>query len=236
MGYFNFRSGVFTAPSLCADHQCLLPCQSFINFPCSLDASQLDRACGLNKLPITAAGDDTVAEEEKALPSKLSAWTASVKKLAATILNPTAGGEQDFYISTFLVEFVAFFLICFGWAGFRPEEQYQTSAADALSKNHIPSGQLVYMLLQFVLIVAERAIYLTRSLKIKVAFTIFNVLLIHGLVFYWIPASTYRSLSENGIIVALYLFKVRTFWGRDTAERLTPQPPIFFLCGPWSCS
>lgn len=184
------------------------PAKHLYNFSSSLDASKLDRACGMSELPITAAGDNTEAAD--APPSKLSAWTASVKKLAATVLNPTAGGEQDFYINTFLVEFVAFFLICFGWSGFRPKEQYQTSTADALSKNHIPSGQLVYMLLQFVLIVAERAIYLTRSLKIKVGFTIFNVLLIHGLVFYWIPASTYRSLSENGIIVALYLFKVRT--------------------------
>lgn len=142
------------------------------------------------------------------MPQSFAEWRESVKRLATSVLRPPKGGERDFYLSTFLVEFLALFVICFGWSGFRPKEQYQTSAADALAKNNIPSGQLLYMLMQFVLIVAERAIYLTRNINVKAGFTIFNVLLIHGLVFYWIPVSTFRSLSENSVIVALYLFKV----------------------------
>ena len=124
------------------------------------------------------------------------------------IVDDSLATPRDYYIPSFLLEFVSLIVICFGWSGFRRREQYAVSTASIIQDNNIPSGLLLYMLMQFLLIVFDRAIYLTRSMRVKLAFHCGVTLLVHFLVFYWIPATTYRSFRENAVIIVLYLLKV----------------------------
>lgn len=124
------------------------------------------------------------------------------------ILDDSLATPRDFYTASFLVEFISLILICFGWSAFRRHEQYAVSTASLLQENNIPSGLLLYMLMQFLLIVIDRALYLTRSMRGKLLFHCFVTILVHFLVFYWIPLTTLRPFRENTIIMMLYLLKV----------------------------
>ena len=79
--------------------------------PCcaSLDSATLERAFG-HDLP-TSSKIKEAHKPSPAIPQGFSAWKASLKRLARMTLNPPKGGEEDFYIYTFLVAFVVFFLI-----------------------------------------------------------------------------------------------------------------------------
>lgn len=171
------------------------------------------------------ADDDgnNINGENQSLPP-ITQLMCLIKDFVAGVGAPRVRIEHDYYIPSFLVEFVSFIVICFGWEGFRAKDQYQTSAAESLSTNNIPWGQLLYMLMQFLLIVIDRAIYLRRHMKAKIVFYIVHVLLLHVLVFYWIPISTRRSPSDNTVIIILYLLKVR----RESTVTHTVPNQFFF--------
>eukprot|EP00055_Hartaetosiga_balthica_P016872 m.108793 g.108793 ORF g.108793 m.108793 type:complete len:2698 (-) comp9196_c0_seq2:842-8935(-) len=124
------------------------------------------------------------------------------------VLRGTLATPRDYYIASFLCEFVSFIVICFGWSGFRKRETYTVSTAALFQQNNIPSGLLLYLLFQFILIIVDRALYLTRSIRAKLFFHFFVTILVHFLVFFWIPYSTLRSFSENSVVIVLYLLKV----------------------------
>ncbi|EGD80710.1 hypothetical protein PTSG_01300 [Salpingoeca rosetta] len=124
------------------------------------------------------------------------------------ILDDSLAAPRDYYIPSFLVEFLSFIVICFGWSGFRRREQFAVSTSSIIQDNNIPSGLLLYMLMQFLFIIVDRALYLTRNVRGKLIFHCLVALLVHFLVFYWIPSTTRRSFRENSVIIVLYILKV----------------------------
>eukprot|EP00730_Choanoeca_flexa_P018701 TRINITY_DN9110_c0_g1_i1.p1 TRINITY_DN9110_c0_g1~~TRINITY_DN9110_c0_g1_i1.p1 ORF type:complete len:901 (+),score=178.58 TRINITY_DN9110_c0_g1_i1:368-2704(+) len=125
------------------------------------------------------------------------------------ILNPATSLPEDYYIASFLLEFASFLVIVFGWDGFRREDEYSTSKG--LQADHIPGTLLMFLLLQFLMILVDRALYITRSLKLKLIYHYVSVILIHFLFFYTVPSTTGRSFISNGVLIALYLLKVSYF-------------------------
>ncbi|EDQ91516.1 uncharacterized protein MONBRDRAFT_2570, partial [Monosiga brevicollis MX1] len=69
-----------------------------------------------------------------------------------------------------------------------------------------------FLLFQFLLIVLDRVIYITRSLTYKLYYHVVMAILIHALVFFWIPSATYRSFGSNAILITLYILKIIYFF------------------------
>lgn len=127
------------------------------------------------------------------------------------LVDQTWAEPASFYTPMFVCEFLSFLVICLGWSGFKHEDDAK-SAANLLKSNQIPSGLLVYMLGQFLIIVADRAIHLNRSLKSKLVLYYFLLGFVHLLVFYLIPLETGRSAGNNAVLIVLYLLKVCYFF------------------------
>eukprot|EP00049_Salpingoeca_infusionum_P004507 m.80388 g.80388 ORF g.80388 m.80388 type:complete len:2509 (+) comp12598_c0_seq3:623-8149(+) len=140
-------------------------------------------------------------------PPPPSLWAAP-KRFFLRLVSSDFAAPVDYYMLSFLVEFVSFLVVCFGWSAFRPTTEADTTATDIISQNRVPTSLLIYLLLQFLFIVTDRCLYLTRSLVGKVIYHYAMVFLIHFVVFYWIPVSTKRSFNQNPVVVFLYLLKV----------------------------
>lgn len=135
---------------------------------------------------------------------------------------------HDYYVAMFLVEFVALFVILFGWNGFQKADAAGVSSAtDFIQQNNIPTQLLAYILLQFLLVIVDRAIYLLRSLVLKLVLQYGMLLLIHMLVFFALPSTTGRSFHQNTPIIVWYLFNVAYFW--LSAAQIRSQYPLSVL-------
>ncbi len=133
----------------------------------------------------------------------------SVPAFLRRLLAPDFAEPRSFYTVVFVLEFLSFLVICFGWSGFRQERT--ASTAQLLQENQIPQGLLVYALGQFLLILTDRAIHLLRAARTKLALHYCTLFFMHLLVFYILPASTGRPLASNPILIALYLLKCGYF-------------------------
>lgn len=151
-----------------------------------------------------------IVSTEPETPSKVSRVIGFYENL----LSGHGAQPKDYYIYIFALEFLAFFTIIFGWNGFRKQEEEGVSSAvtSDISQNNIPSGLLGYMLMQFLLMVLDRIVYLLRSEKYKLILHYALVVLIHILIFYVIPKTTERSFTNNPVLITLYLLKVAYFW------------------------
>ena len=79
-----------------------------------------------------------------------------------------------------------------------------TSTTVALQQNNIPPQLLLFMLFQFMLIIAERIIYLYHSIKAKIVLQIALCLFLQIVVFVILPQTTALPFSDNKIIIAWY--------------------------------
>ena len=148
------------------------------------------------------------SHESEPLDASPSPWLR-VKHFYNHVLSPATSLPEDYYIASFLLEFTSFLVIVFGWSGFQREDEYSTSKG--IQVDHIPGPLLLFLLLQFLMILIDRALYITRSLKLKLVYHYVSVILVHVLVFYTLPASTGRAFHSNPVLIVLYLLKVAYF-------------------------
>ena len=79
-----------------------------------------------------------------------------------------------------------------------------TSTTAALQQNNIPPQLLVFMLLQFMLIIVERIIYLYHSLRAKMVLQITFCLFLQLVVFVILPRTTALAFADNTVIIGWY--------------------------------
>lgn len=168
-----------------------------------------------NDPPLDGQPDEEGALDESPLKTRTNEPPLSRSPVVAwftTHLTASTWAEPaSFYTPMFLCEFVSFLTICIGWSGFKHEDNAKSAAA-LLQSNQIPSGLLVYMLGQFLIIVADRAIHLNRALRSKLVLYYALLGFVHLLVFYLIPLETGRSAGDNPVLIILYLLKVCYFF------------------------
>lgn len=161
----------------------------------------------------TDDGDTPV--EYKYLPKKAlvntkkycSACTIFFHKLLTQTNRVTA----DVYVYIFLCDFTNFFVILFGFTAFGVSENrrgnfykkikffgnFQSSQGDGgvasyVEENKIPVAFLIMLLLQFVFIIVDRALYLRKNLAGKIVFQFITVIGMHIWLFFLVPALSER--------------------------------------------
>ncbi len=113
--------------------------------------------------------------------------------------------RRDLYVYIVGIQLLALILIIFGWSAFVNQKDIANgSTAAALTENNIPQQLLLFMLFQFMLIVADRIIYLYHSVKMKIGLQIAMCIFLQLAAFVIIPVTTGRTFGNNPIIIVWY--------------------------------
>ncbi|XP_057329611.1 piezo-type mechanosensitive ion channel component isoform X5 [Microplitis mediator] len=118
------------------------------------------------------------------------------KNFFANILNPEGKEKSNVYAYMFLCDFFNFLLIIFRFSSFGTQ-QGDGGVAAYLQENRVPMPFLVMMLIQFALIVIDRALYLRKSILGKLIFQYCLVVGIHIWMFFFLPGISGRAFNDN---------------------------------------
>lgn len=140
------------------------------------------------------------------------------------LLTPTNRVTADVYVYIFLCDFTNFFVLLFGFTAFGvscasrghlpfidknrftilQSSQGDGGVASYVEENKIPVAFLIMLLLQFVFIIVDRALYLRKNLIGKIIFQFITVIGMHIWLFFLVP-----YLSERYVFDSLW-------WRRDS--------------------
>ncbi|CAM0512217.1 unnamed protein product [Fasciola hepatica] len=104
--------------------------------------------------------------------------------------DPRYNKKVDVYIYMFLCEFIAFWIMIFGYVSFGPSTGMGDNAFEFIKSNRIPLPFISMLLVQFIFIIIDRGLYLQKQALGKFIFQIIYVLLIHGWLSFILPHIT----------------------------------------------
>ncbi|XP_046586932.1 piezo-type mechanosensitive ion channel component isoform X2 [Neodiprion lecontei] len=112
------------------------------------------------------------------------------------ILNADGKEKTNVYAYMFFCDFFNFLLIIFGFSAFGTQ-QGDGGVTAYLSENRVPMPFLLMLLLQFALIVIDRALFLRKYILGKLIFQYCLVVGIHIWMFFILPSVTERQFNEK---------------------------------------
>lgn len=130
----------------------------------------------------------------------------SVLNFFQQLFNRDMRHKADVYVYQFLCDFVNFFVILFGFSAFGKYES-DGGVFKYLAENKVPMTFLVLLLIQFFLIVIDRALYLRKSLVGKIIFQVFLSIGLHAYMFFVLPSITQRRFIARWPPVVYYVIK-----------------------------
>ncbi|CAH8569410.1 unnamed protein product [Schistosoma turkestanicum] len=130
-----------------------------------------------------------------------------LKKFYLKMTDPRYNKKVDVYIYMFLCEFIAFWIIIFGYVSFGPSTGMGDNAFEFLKSNRIPLPFISMLLVQFIFIIIDRGLFLQKRVLGKFIFQIIHVVLIHGWLFFILPHITRSPFTSGLAPQLLYLIK-----------------------------
>ncbi|XP_032683429.1 piezo-type mechanosensitive ion channel component isoform X2 [Odontomachus brunneus] len=132
----------------------------------------------------------------KAVDITVTKYSEPVKNFFERIISPAGKEKTNVYAYMFLCDFFNFLLLIFGFSAFGTQ-QGDGGVTAYLQENRVPMPFLLMLLLQFALIVIDRALYLRKSIVGKLIFQYCLVFGIHLWMFFILPSVTERQFNEN---------------------------------------
>ncbi|XP_051158273.1 piezo-type mechanosensitive ion channel component-like isoform X4 [Leptopilina boulardi] len=129
-----------------------------------------------------------------------------MKGFFKNILNPVGKEKTNVYAYMFFCDFFNFILIIFGFSAFGTQ-QGDGGVTAYLAENRIPIPFLLMLLIQFALIVIDRALFLRKSIVGKLAFQYCLILGVHIWIFFALPSVTERQFIDNYPAQIWYMVK-----------------------------
>ncbi|XP_033122825.1 piezo-type mechanosensitive ion channel component 2-like isoform X4 [Anneissia japonica] len=126
------------------------------------------------------------------------------------LIDPTYSYVTDVYVTMFGCDFINFLITTFCSYAFG-EEQAQTDVTEYILNNQIPMSFVLLLLIQFILILVDRAIYLKKNVTAKFIFLIVLVIAIHGWLFFLLPWMSNKQFVDNTPAQIFYFFKCLYF-------------------------
>ncbi|XP_054741446.1 piezo-type mechanosensitive ion channel component isoform X2 [Anastrepha obliqua] len=134
-------------------------------------------------------------------------YLSSVRKFFTNLLSKSRL-PADVYALMFLCDFVNFFVLLFGFTAFGSQQSDSAGGVQTyLEENKVPIPFLIMLLVQFILIVVDRALYLRKALLNKIIFHFLSVIGIHIWMFFIVPAVTERSFYSLAPPIIFYIIK-----------------------------
>ncbi|XP_067928761.1 piezo-type mechanosensitive ion channel component 1-like [Watersipora subatra] len=147
-------------------------------------------------------------EETGASPKKLTSGL-SLRRWFRNITHGKLLTTSDYYAPMFLCDFVNFIISIFCYNSFGSNAG--ASVTDYLSSNTIPIDFLVLLLVQFLFIVIDRALYLQKAVFGKLIYTVCLIVLVHVYVGFILPALNGIPFNQNTVVQIFYFIKCLYF-------------------------
>ncbi|KAL7286394.1 hypothetical protein TKK_0019346 [Trichogramma kaykai] len=160
------------------------------------------------ELVVIEAVERNVLDEslKNAVSLSLNAHFEPIKAFFHSILDPQGKEKTNVYAYMFFCDFFNFLLLIFGFSSFGAQ-QGDGGVTEYLSENRVPLPFLLMLLLQFALIVIDRALFLKKSIQGKLIFQYFLVIGIHIWMFIILPSATERQFNTKLIPQIWYMVK-----------------------------
>ncbi|ALC38217.1 Piezo [Drosophila busckii] len=134
-------------------------------------------------------------------------YTSSLHKFFFSLVHKSRLAT-DVYALMFLCDFINFFVLLFGFTAFGTQQAESDGGVQTyLLENKVPVPFLIMLLVQFLLIVIDRALYLRKALVNKIIFHFFSVIGIHIWMFFVVPAVTERTFNSLAPPIIFYVIK-----------------------------
>ncbi|XP_052864339.1 piezo-type mechanosensitive ion channel component [Anopheles cruzii] len=133
-------------------------------------------------------------------------YTSSLKAFFSQLLDRQSRKTADVYGYMFLCDFVNFFVILFGFSAFGTQEG-DGGVLSYFEENRVPVTFLLMLIIQFFLIVVDRALYLRKNIIGKILFQFFLIIGLHVWMFFVLPATTERSFNATTPPILYYTIK-----------------------------
>ncbi|KAL5467227.1 hypothetical protein EMCRGX_G031427 [Ephydatia muelleri] len=142
--------------------------------------------------------------------------TNSVRSALEELFDKNSGVSpvgKDYYTIMLCFDILTFITIVFGASSFGVGvlQQDVRQVFSLISRNSVPLGFVISLLLQFLFIMADRAIYMHHSIRAKFVFHLFLLLIWHTWLFFVLPAITLRPFADNVAAQLVYFFKCAYF-------------------------
>ncbi|KAL0119117.1 hypothetical protein PUN28_009604 [Cardiocondyla obscurior] len=171
-----------------------------------------------NAPPVTDENKRLVTEQEQEHPhSKLfskkinkeeffTKYAQPLKNFFTRIIDPAGKEKTNVYAYMFLCDFFNFLLLIFGFSAFGAQ-QGDGGVTAYFQENRVPMPFLLMLLLQFALIVIDRALFLRKSIVGKLIFQYCLVFGVHLWMFFILPSVTERQFNDNLFPQIWYMVK-----------------------------
>ncbi|XP_069698529.1 piezo-type mechanosensitive ion channel component-like [Periplaneta americana] len=134
-------------------------------------------------------------------------YCSPVSEFFSMLLHPPSHGAVDVYAFMFFCELFNFVLTIFGYSAFGSDVIGDTEITSYLEEDRVPTQFLIIMLIQFTLIVIDRALYLRKFIIGKIIFQIFLIIIIHVWMFFLLPYSTGKQFNKQSALKLWYMVK-----------------------------
>ncbi|XP_017788930.1 PREDICTED: piezo-type mechanosensitive ion channel component [Habropoda laboriosa] len=135
-------------------------------------------------------------EFNKAMNMTVNKYAEPMKQFFEKILSTTGKEKTNVYAYMFLCDFFNFLLLIFGFSAFGTQ-QGDGGVTAYLQENRVPMPFLLMLLLQFALIVIDRALFLKKSIVGKLIFHYCLIFGVHIWMFFILPSVTERQFNER---------------------------------------
>ncbi|CAF4363705.1 unnamed protein product, partial [Adineta steineri] len=102
---------------------------------------------------------------------------------------------RDVYAPMFFCDFINMVIVIGFYSQFG--ERAGGNVVQTIKENKVPVAFLVILLVQFILIIIDRALYLRRNVRGKLFFQLFQVIVVHIWLFFVLPGITRTKFRDN---------------------------------------
>ncbi|XP_011312853.1 piezo-type mechanosensitive ion channel component 1 isoform X3 [Fopius arisanus] len=148
---------------------------------------------------IAVKGEEAPVCTEKfstAVTETAQKYLSPAQNFFANILSSDGKEKTNVCAYMFLCDFFNFLLIIFGFSSFGTQ-QGDGGVAAYVQENRVPMSFLLMLLLQFALIVIDRALFLRKSILGKLVFQYFLIFGVHVWMFFILPSITERQFNDR---------------------------------------
>ncbi|CAF1290006.1 unnamed protein product [Adineta steineri] len=125
---------------------------------------------------------------------------------------------RDVYAPMFFCDFINMVIVIGFYSQFG--ERAGGNVVQTIKENKVPVAFLVILLVQFILIIIDRALYLRRNVRGKLFFQLFQVIVVHIWLFFVLPGITRTKFRDNVAAQFWYIFKCIYFGYSSIQVRL----------------
>nr|XP_037866690.1 piezo-type mechanosensitive ion channel component isoform X6 [Bombyx mori] len=145
-------------------------------------------------IAVTTTMEDTYKHYPKVMLLSVKRYLRPTQRFFKRMLTPGARVTADVYAYMFLCDFFNFLVVIFGFAAFGTH-QGDGGVQAYIEENKVPIPFLIMLILQFILIIIDRALYLRKYMLGKILFQYALIIGVHIWMFFVLPFITERSFN-----------------------------------------